>query len=66
MGLFQKLPEDPVQWAGLPSEPLPEEPPAARLTDAGPPAALGLGLGGFDTIAIEIEADGFVEDADGD
>ena len=45
MGLFSKLPEDPVEWAGLPSEPARPESPAERLTDAGAGDPGGLGLG---------------------
>lgn len=33
MGLFQHRPEDPVEWAGLPSEPLRDESAAERLND---------------------------------
>lgn len=54
MGLFQKLPEDPVEWAGLPSEPLPEETAAQRLADSGPTADVGLGFGDISTIVIPV------------
>ena len=33
MGLFQHRPEDPVEWAGLPSEPLRDPSAAERLND---------------------------------
>lgn len=33
MGLFQHRPEDPVEWAGLPSEPLRDESAAERLNN---------------------------------
>ncbi|MET0811517.1 MAG: hypothetical protein ABWY03_00590 [Microbacterium sp.] len=55
MGLFQKLPEDPIEWAGLPSEPLPDLPAAERL-----PAAAGVDLDavpGVGSISISIPAD---------
>ncbi|HKP07219.1 MAG TPA: hypothetical protein VJU58_08195 [Microbacterium sp.] len=45
MGLFSKLPEEPAEWAGLPSEPARIETPAERLTDAGTADLGGLGLG---------------------
>ncbi|MET0736259.1 MAG: hypothetical protein ABWY55_11560 [Microbacterium sp.] len=47
MGLFQHRPEDPTEWAGLPSEPLHDEWAAERLPDAAPaPAVLpGEGVG---------------------
>lgn len=42
MGLFQQLPEDPEEWAGLPSEPLGPESAASRLsTDVDNLTALG-------------------------
>ena len=47
MGLFQQLPEDPEEWAGLPAEPLPPESDAERLTDAGAVDAADLGFGGI-------------------
>ncbi|GAA5199414.1 hypothetical protein [Microbacterium jejuense] len=34
MGLFSKLPEEPVEWAGLPSEPDRPESAAERLSSA--------------------------------
>jgi hypothetical protein len=42
MGLFSKLPEEPVEWAGLPSEPDRAESTAERL-----PAATSIDLGGY-------------------
>ncbi|MFF2484808.1 hypothetical protein ACFVSU_00245 [Microbacterium sp. NPDC058062] len=45
MGLFSKLPEEPVEWAGLPSEPARTETQAERLTDAASVDLGGLGLG---------------------
>jgi hypothetical protein len=45
MGLFSKLPEEPVEWAGLPSEPTRPETQAERLTDAATVELGGLGLG---------------------
>jgi hypothetical protein len=47
MGLFTKRPEEPVDWAGLPSEPERAETAAERLTDASAAVDPGdLGLGG--------------------
>jgi hypothetical protein len=45
MGLFSKLPEEPVEWAGLPSEPARAETRAERLTDGAAVDPGGLGLG---------------------
>lgn len=59
MGLFQQLPEEPTEWAGLPSEPLQPETAAQRL-DAGAgldPTALPLGSGGSIAIPITPPAD---------
>jgi len=42
MGLFSKLPEEPVEWGGLPSEPARTETEAERLA-----AATSIDLGGF-------------------
>lgn len=45
MGLFTKRPEEPADWAGLPSEPARAETAAERLTDASAAVDLsGLGL----------------------
>lgn len=44
MGLFAQLPEEPSEWAGLPSEPDRPETDAERLTAAG---AAGLPLVGI-------------------
>jgi len=66
MGLFQKLPEDPVEWAGLPSEPLPDLPAAERLPDAAP-VDLGLGtVAEFGSISISVPVDEAVDGADAD
>ncbi|MFC8683287.1 hypothetical protein ACFT30_17380 [Microbacterium ureisolvens] len=45
MGMFSKLPEEPVEWAGLPSEPARAETAAERLTDAATADLGGLGFG---------------------
>jgi len=45
MGLFSKLPEEPVEWAGLPSEPARTETEAERLTTAPSSDLGGLGFG---------------------
>ncbi|MBW9093170.1 hypothetical protein JNB62_05700 [Microbacterium jejuense] len=44
MGLFSKLPEEPVEWAGLPSEPARAESAAERLAAAPTTDLGGLGL----------------------
>lgn len=41
MGLFSARPEEPTEWAGLPSEPLPPRSAAETLSDGPPPADLG-------------------------
>jgi hypothetical protein len=46
MGLFSKLPEEPTEWAGLPSEPARAETAAERLTDAAAIDLGGFGVGG--------------------
>lgn len=64
MGLFQKLPEDPIEWAGLPSEPLPERSAAERLDEAPPATDLMFGAGyESHSLAVPIAP---VDDADGD
>ncbi|MFK4837897.1 hypothetical protein ACI3KY_19380 [Microbacterium sp. ZW T2_14] len=45
MGLFSQLPEEPNEWAGLPSEPAHPESDAERLRDAAPVDVGGLGVG---------------------
>lgn len=45
MGLFVQRPEEPAEWAGIPSEPARPETAAERLADAAP-ADLGLLAGG--------------------
>lgn len=45
MGLFSQLPEEPNEWAGLPSEPARPESDAERLGDAPPVDVGGLGVG---------------------
>jgi len=45
MGLFSKLPEEPVEWAGLPSEPARTETAAERLTSAPATDLGGFGVG---------------------
>lgn len=54
MGMFTQRPEDPTEWAGLPSEPLREETGAERLGAASPVVdALGL-VGGGSIASISI------------
>ncbi len=43
--MFSKLPEEPIEWAGLPSEPARAETAAERLTDAGGVGLDGMGIG---------------------
>ena len=45
MGLFSQLPEEPAEWAGLPSEPDRPESDAERLTTASSVDLGGLGFG---------------------
>jgi hypothetical protein len=47
MGLFSQLPEEPTEWAGLPSEPERAESSAERLPDSAPVDVGGLGVGGL-------------------
>lgn len=47
MGLFVQRPEEPAEWAGIPSEPAHPESAAERLTDAAPLDPAGLGVGGI-------------------
>lgn len=60
MGLFSKRQEDPVEWAGLPSEPDRPASAAERLAtaaavDAGGIGALGLGdAGAVESIVIPV------------
>jgi hypothetical protein len=42
MGLFTQRPEEPTEWAGLPSEPLEPRSPADRLPADGSVDVLGL------------------------
>lgn len=52
MGLFQQRPEEPTEWAGIPSDPARAETAAERLTD---PAPVDIGLVGLlgETVAVE-------------
>lgn len=45
MGLFSQRPEEPTEWAGLPSEPARPETTAERLPDASAVDLDGLGSG---------------------
>lgn len=45
MGLFGQRQSDPVEWAGLPSEPAEPESAAERLADGPPVDAGGIGFG---------------------
>ncbi|TQJ31798.1 hypothetical protein FBY39_2281 [Microbacterium sp. SLBN-146] len=54
MGLFQHRPEDPTEWAGLPSEPLDDESAVDRLPDSAAvdPALTALFGGGASTSLV--------------
>jgi len=56
MGIFQQRPEEPTEWAGLPSEPWEPTSPVERLGDA-PPTDIPLfgPIPRAATIAIAIE-----------
>ncbi|MDQ7877278.1 hypothetical protein Q9R08_04735 [Microbacterium sp. QXD-8] len=45
MGLFSQLPEEPAEWAGLPSEPERTDTQAERLAEAAAVDLGGLGVG---------------------
>lgn len=56
MGLFQQRPEEPTEWAGIPSDPAREESPSERLADPAPVTGLGLGdRSGIESILIPVE-----------
>ncbi|MGC5170914.1 hypothetical protein ACLQ2Q_09685 [Microbacterium sp. DT81.1] len=57
MGLFTQRPEEPTEWAGLPSEPLEQRSPADRLSTDESVDLLGLVTGaGVASISVDIEA----------
>ena len=56
MGLFSQRPEEPTEWAGLPSEPARAESSAERLPDAAP-----VDLGGLGSIGLPEFGGGTVE-----
>lgn len=70
MGLFSQLPEEPIEWAGLPSEPTHPETEAERLADASTAVDLGglgigeLGLGGGAVESIVIPVAPVIEIAE--
>lgn len=55
MGLFASRPEEPSEWAGLPSEPLEPESEADRLDDGIDIDPAGLVGSGFGSIVIPVE-----------
>lgn len=64
MGLFTQQPEDPAEWAGLPSEPLRPETDAERLRDAGgadPASLIGMRDEGVRSVGIPLDAAPAVE-----
>lgn len=55
MGLFQHRPEEPTEWAGLPSEPLDDESVAERLPESAPvDAGLTSLFGGDAATSVEV------------
>lgn len=57
MGLFTQRPEEPTEWAGLPSEPLEQRSPADRLSTDESVDVLGLVTGaGVASISVDIHA----------
>lgn len=54
MGLFSQRPEEPTEWAGLPSEPARVESSADRLPEAAPVDLGGLGLAAFGGGEVEV------------
>jgi hypothetical protein len=59
MGLFSQRPEEPTEWAGLPSEPARVESSADRLPEAAPVdlgdlGVAALGGGGVEAIVIPL------------
>jgi len=55
MGLFAHRPEEPTEWAGLPSEPARHETAAERLPEPSSALdALGLGGGAVESIVIPV------------
>ncbi|MFV0319908.1 MAG: hypothetical protein ACK5IN_06020 [Microbacterium sp.] len=56
MALFAHRPQEKLEWAGIPGEPLRPESPAERLPDAAPALDdLGFAAGGVASISIPIE-----------
>lgn len=53
MGMFMQRPEEPEEWAGLPSEPLKPRSGAELLADAGPASEL-LGEPGEGVASVSI------------
>lgn len=71
MGMLSSRPEEPTEWAGLPSEPLRERSAAEQLDadTAAEAAALGTATGSITSISIPIalpDPSETVPDADGD
>lgn len=67
MGLFASRPEEEIEWAGLPSEPLAPESEAERL-EAAPATSGGLGIPGVtaggETVAITLPSAPAAPDTD--
>lgn len=64
MGLFTQRPEEPTEWAGLPSEPISEVSPAELLPEPAPDLP-GLGLGGGVSsipLVVEVPLDSAADD----
>ncbi|MGX1701725.1 hypothetical protein [Microbacterium sp. NPDC055357] len=56
MGLFQQRPEEPTEWAGLPSEPAKAQPPAAHLDASTSLDSLGLAPGSTASVSVPLPA----------
>ncbi|MFS0714843.1 hypothetical protein ABC195_13270 [Microbacterium sp. 2P01SA-2] len=67
MGLFMQRPEEPSEWAGLPSEPLRRKSNAELLPDEAPladPAGVPFGGVGISSVGIPIDISAVPEAAD--
>jgi len=65
MGLFASRPEEPTEWAGLPSEPLPPRSAAEALADGSSMADLGFVAVPVESIVIPLTPEIQIAEADG-